>query len=137
MTPTGDPDIGDAAPLGNIGDAGGRPRYATGSARRATFGHGVARSDRERDVEEQFVGVVAGEYLHADGQAVDEAARDRHRGIAVDVGDDGERAHAHEIGEALGELVEDRGRELRECRAREADAAHDGRGTRRVPRCCP
>ena len=37
----------------------------------ATSGHGRLALDGQRHVEEQLVGVVAGEHLHADRQAVD------------------------------------------------------------------
>ena len=68
----------------------------------ATSGHGVGAFGGERDVEEQLVGVVAGQHLHADRKPVDEPGRDRHRRVAVEVRDHRERAHVDEIREPLG-----------------------------------
>src|SRR5690606_32880900 len=64
------------------------------------------------DVEEQAVLVVAAQDLHADGQAVDRAGRDRHRRVAVDVGDDGQGAHVHHVGELGADEVHDLARQL-------------------------
>ena len=58
--------------------------------------------------------MMAREHLHADRQAVDEAGRDRHRRVAVEVRDHREPAHLHEVGEARRDLVEQQRRHVRE-----------------------
>jgi len=79
-------------------------------------GDPVQAFDGQGDLEEQLVGVVTGEDLHADRQPFDESARDRHGRVAGDVGDDRQRAHVHEVGESFGCDVEQRRRELRKRR---------------------
>ena len=58
-------------------------------------------------------------------------AGDRHRRVAVDVGDDRERAHVHEVGEPLGADVEERATAASgEHAAATPDADQQRRGTR-------
>ena len=76
-----------------------RGRYAVTRGRHHR--PGALALDGQRHVEEQRVAVVGGEHLHADGQAVDGAGRDRHGRVAVDVRDDREGAHVHEVGQLL------------------------------------
>ena len=68
--------------------------------------------------------MVTGEHLHADRQPVDGAGRDRDRGVAVDVRDDRERAHVHEVGEAGTGVDQQCRRQLREGGRRHPHAEH-------------
>ena len=95
----------------------------TARLRRSASARGDRRRDerprpvplgREREVEQQRVGVVAGEHLDPDRQPVDRPRGDRHRRVAVEVRRDRERAHVHEVGEPLARRGEERRRELRE-----------------------
>ena len=85
----------------------------------------------QRHVEEQLVGVVRGPGPACRPEAVDQPGGDRHGRVAVDVGDDRERAHVHEVGES------------RRCRRRAAQVgsfgnAPDERAHRRhAPRGTP
>ena len=69
------------------GVGGGRQTGAEGT----TSGQGRSRSAMRGEVEEELVLVVLPDDLQADRQAVDLTCRDRHRGVAGDVGRDGER----------------------------------------------